>query len=136
MAVEVQALYAAIAAQVGAEVPGLQTAEFVPDAVPALPMFFCAEWTVDPQPSFGDDEVLTVATRVLVARADDRERLSRLGPYIARTGAKSIRAAMASDPSFGGSCDDSAVAAVTAAKLYQIGSETFLGAEIKLTIVG
>lgn len=136
MAVDVQALYAAIAAQVAAAVSGLETSVFVPDAVPSLPFFYPAEWQQDLTVSFGPTEGWQVTARVLVARADDRERLGRLAPFLAASGPKSIRAALAVDRSFGGSCSDSMVTALSGAKLYAFGAETFFGGEFKMTIVG
>lgn len=73
----------------------------------------------------GDD--LDLAITLLVSRGDERSSDEDLGAYIARTGDKSILAAVAADHTLGGLVDDAWVVGAQNWNVFTIANTPYLG---------
>lgn len=117
-------------------IPDLRCFEYVPESI-APPTFFPVEVEIDYDRAFnrGMDE-LTVRCQVLVSRSSDRSGQRLLKGYLAGAGPLSLKAALQSDRTLNGACDDLRVRRVAGYRLYQHGNSEFYGAEFDIHIIG
>lgn len=132
---DIAALRQGLAANAGTIV-GLRAFAYVPDAVP-VPAVFVAdiEVTFDLTFARGMDEVLAKC-RLLVSHADDRAGQAALDAYMAGSGAKSIKAALQTNRTLGGACDDLRVTSVRGYGVYEHNGTHYYGAEWSVQIIG
>lgn len=116
--------------------PKLTCFGYVPDSIPA-PCFFTAEVDVDFTGAMrrGMDE-LTVTCRVLVGRADDKSSQQLLNGYLSGSGPSSLKAALESDTTAGGACDDLMVMRVQGYRFYVHAGTEYVGAELLVKVIG
>jgi hypothetical protein len=81
------------------------------------------------------DEI-TVSCRLLVSRATDWAGQAQLDAYLIGSGTNSIKAALESDRTLGGKCDDSNVTRISGYHQYEVGSTYYYGAEISVHVIG
>jgi hypothetical protein len=89
---------------------------------PEDPIVFDA--TMDEQDEF------SLQIRILMSAADERSGQEELLAYVARTGTRSIYAAVAAEPTLGGACSYAVVTRVTAYGDIDWGGQSFFGAEL------
>lgn len=116
-------------------IAGLTCTGFVPDSV-SEPHFFTAETDVTYDRTFGGDMDLEVTCRVLVGRADDEASQKLLDGYLRGSGPASLKAAIESDPTLGGACDDVQVMRVQGYRWYEHGTNQYVGAELVVRVIG
>ncbi|SES20937.1 hypothetical protein [Lentzea albida] len=117
-------------------IPELRCFEYVPDSI-APPCFFPVEVEIEFDRAFGRGmDELTVRCQVLVAHGSDRSGQRLLKGYLAGDGPLSLKAALHSDPTLGGACDDLRVRRVAGYRLYVHNGVTFYGAELDIHIIG
>lgn len=80
-------------------------------------------------------DVYVFAVRVLVARASERSAQRALFAYASGTGSKSIKAAIESDPTLGGSADSVRVASAGNIGVYGYGEADYLGIEFTVEVI-
>lgn len=117
-------------------IPELRCFEYVPDSI-TPPTFYPVEVEIDYDRAFnrGMDE-LTVRCHLLVSSASDRSGQRLLKGYLAGSGPMSLKAALQTDRTLNGACDDLRVRRVAGYRLYQVGTTTFYGAELDIHIIG
>jgi len=114
---------------------------YVPDSV-TPPVFYAGEVTINPNGTFGGDDIVDITCRVITGHSDDKEGQRLLDEFLRRTGNSSVRAALHAargapgQYALNGACDDFSVQAVQGYRLYRIGSEVFFGAEIIVRAIG
>lgn len=116
--------------------------DYTPDSIVA-PAFYAGEVEIEPNIDFsGDTDTLTVVTRVMCARTDDKAGQKALLALLARKGPTSVRAAIlaaAGEPgefALGGACDDINIISVRGMRGYTIGTTNYVGAEIRVLAIG
>lgn len=117
-------------------IAGLICLPYMPDAI-TPPMFFVAEYEIDFDRSFGRglDEA-TFTCRALITHATDKQGQAKLDEYLAGSGAKSLKAALQTDRTLGGACDDSHVTRVYGYGLYEHGTSQYYGAQLSVHVIG
>lgn len=80
-------------------------------------------------------DVYTFSVRVLVARASERSSQKSLFAYASGTGAKSIKSAIESDKSLGGSADSVRVTGAGNIGIYGYGEADYLGVEFTVEVI-
>ena len=119
-----------------ATIQGLRVQEQVLDTAP-VPVAL-----IGPPSTVAYDEVMargadnyTFSVRVLVARADARSGQVTLGEYLSGSGARSVKAAIESDPTLGGAADTCRVTSATGIGIYPYGDIDYLGADFSLEVI-
>lgn len=114
----------------------LHAFDYCPDALPE-PCFFVAEIDVDFDKTMrrGSDE-LTVTTRVMVSRADDKSGQLKLRSFMRGGGVTSVKKMIEADRTLGGACDDLRVTKARGNRLYNVGEARYYGVEFEVFIVG
>jgi hypothetical protein len=121
----------------------LETYGYVPDN-PSIPCFYAGEVTIN-NLTFGEEaghDDVEIVCRVLTSRASDRNGQLLLDALLSRSGAGSIRAALwnargePGEYALDGACDDFGIRQIRGYRLYQVGSDTFYGAEIVIRAIG
>ncbi len=127
-----------------AEIDHLDTYAHTPGSV-VVPCVYPTNVTIDPNgagASFGGSDTAEVVLRVLTSAADDLDGQTLLDEYLARTGPKSIRAALETarggpgEYALGGAADDLHVVRIDGYRLYTEGTDEFYGAEITVRVIG
>ncbi|AIJ26363.1 hypothetical protein AMETH_6330 [Amycolatopsis methanolica 239] len=117
-------------------ITGLICLPYTPDSV-TPPMFFVAEYEIDFDRAFGRGlDELTATCRVLVSHATDKQAQAKLDQYLTGGGPRSLKAALQSDRTLGGACDDSRVTRVFGYGLYEHGTSQFFGAQLSVHVIG
>jgi hypothetical protein len=125
----------ATAAEAAAGDTGLTCLGYVPDSITA-PVFYAGEVEIDYTTStLGGTDVLDVTCRVLVGRADDQSSQRLLDAYLSG-GAGGLRDAIEFDGTLGEVCHDVMVTRVRGYGTYDIGPDTYLGAELTVRVIG
>lgn len=70
----------------------------------------------------------TFSIYVIVGAASDQHAQNNLMPYLAPSGAKSVRAAIEGDPTLGGVADSTRVTMIESVGSYEIGGARYIGA--------
>jgi hypothetical protein len=130
---DIQAVRTGLAANVNT-IPGLTCYGFVPDSV-SEPCFMVGEVDITYDLTFRGMDELIVTCRLLVSRADDAASQKALNAYLGR-GAKSVKRAIEDEETLGGACDDVRVQRVQGYRFYQHGSNTYVGAEFIVQVIG
>lgn len=78
----------------------------------------------------------TIAVRVYVGKASDRNAQEKLDAYIAGSGADSVKQALETDPTLNGACQSLRVTQVRGYGVYPIGGVEYLGAEFVIDVIG
>jgi hypothetical protein len=127
----------ALASTAAAAFTGVTGYDYVPDAV-TTPAFVVGDNTVDYLQTFGTDDNLTFLCRILLDRADGDGKTPQriLGQYMSRTGDLSVKAALESEPTLGGVCDDLVVRGARGPRAYTIGNQNLIGAEFTVQVIG
>lgn len=120
-----------------AAIPGLYTAAQAPAKVRQTPLAY-----VTPAPEGGEywqnGGGLTVhhlQVTLLVSLAQGHERAQQqLDPFIAKSGASSVKAAIEADPTLGGAATDCKVSGYRQYDGYEHGGELFLGARFPVEV--
>lgn len=117
-------------------IPELRCYEYVPDSI-APPCFYPLEVEIDYDRAFarGMDE-LTVRCLLLVSRGSDRSGQRLLKGYLAGSGPLSLKAALQTDRTLNGACDDLRVRRVAGYRLYEHSGKEHYGAELDIHIIG
>lgn len=130
----VTALRSGIAANL-ATISGLRTSAFVPDN-PAPPVAVVLPTSIDFDSAMGRGMDLYRFDVVVIAnRASERSAQSTLDAYCNPTGSSSIKAAIESDKTLGGSAFDCRVTELTAYGPIQVGDVTFLAATFAVSVL-
>lgn len=119
-----------------ATIAGLKTWAWLPDSV-VPPVFYTADLLIEFDRAFahGLDDLI-VTCRVLVSKADDRAGQAKLDGYMRGSGLTSVKAALESDRTLGGACDDVHVMRVLGFGLYQHQGVDYMGAEWITHVIG
>lgn len=123
------------------EAGDLQCFGYVPNDIDP-PCFYAGEATIDPNVTFGDDDIVEIICRLLTSTADDEAGQLLLDKYLARKGDSSVRAALLAargapgQAALDGACDDFNIQRVAGYRLYRVGERTFYGAEITIRAIG
>lgn len=120
-----------------ATIAGLATYGYVPDSIIA-PTFFAGEVdiTYDAAYARGMDDI-RVTCKILAAPATEVQTgQQRLDGYLKGAGPTSLKAAIESDDTLGGACDDLRVERVQGYRLYELGGVTYIGAELIVRVIG
>ncbi len=121
----------------------LITVAYTPDSV-VTPVCFVAEFDInyDKAMNRGMDEI-DYTMRVLVSRSDDKSGAARLNALLSGSGPGSLKTAIESErhngtggTSLAGACDDYHVRAVQGMRWYQHDQISYLGAEIRVHVIG
>lgn len=137
---DIAAIRQGLADVVEAAIPGLNAFGYVPDSIPE-PCFYAGEVEIDYDLAYqrGMDEA-RVSCRVLVGRAEDKAGQAALDLYLAGSGSSSVKAAIEGTPgvaqTLGGACDDLHVMRVRGYRLYQVGENTYYGAQFTVRVIG
>lgn len=84
--------------------------------------------------SMDGEEDLTFAVTVAVSWADQRAAQLNLDPYLAATGAKSVKAAIDGDPTLGGIVNFCRVASVEEERVAPVNQVDYLAADLVLEV--
>jgi hypothetical protein len=117
-------------------IPELNPLDFMPDAIPE-PMFAVGEMDITFDRTFGrgsDEAVITC--RVLVSRADDKSGQQKLRDFMAGGGVNSVKAAIESDRTLDGACDDLHVRSARGNRLFVVGETRYYGVEFDVYVIG
>lgn len=132
---DIAAIVAGIAANLSS-INGLRVQEEILDTAP-VPVAL-----IGPPTSVTYDEVMargadtyTFSVRVLVARASERRAQLSLGSYLSGAGDLSIKAAIESDPTLGGSAQTCRVTSANGVGVYPYGDLEYLGADFALEVI-
>lgn len=123
-------------ADAAGQITGLAAFPYLPDSIPA-PAFVVGDVRVDFDQTFGrglDQAVITC--QVLLGRADDKASQSALNGYLSGAGAPAVKAALETDGTLGGACDDVHVRRVIGRRYYQVGDTQYVGAEFEVLVIG
>lgn len=122
--------------------PALITHAFTPDSV-VVPCCFVAEYDVDFDKAMGRGlDAVDFTMRVLVSRTDDKSGAARLNGLLSGSGAGRLKDAIESDrrqnggTGLGGACDDYRVVQAQGMRWYQHDQITYLGAELRVHVIG
>jgi len=121
----------------------LTTFAYTPDSV-VTPVCFVAEYDVDFDRTMGRGlDAIDFTMRVLVSRADDKSGAERLNNLLSGSGGPSLKEAIESErqngpggTGLGGACDDYHVRAAQGMRWYQHDQISYLGAEIRVHVIG
>jgi hypothetical protein len=119
-----------------ATIAELRCFEYVPDSI-APPTFFPVEIEIDFDKTYGrgmDD--FTVRCHILVSHGSDRSGQRLLKGYLAGSGPLSLKAALQSDRTLGGACDDLRLRRINGYRIYEHQGKNFYGAELDVHIIG
>jgi hypothetical protein len=126
-------LRAGLATNLGT-IPGLRTTTETPDTVsPPIAIINVANVSFDKTGSRGLDEYNFVITCV-VGRVGERTAQRLLDSYVSSTGASSVKLAIESDRTLGGSCDTLRVTDMRNYGSIVIGEVTYLAAEFNVVV--
>lgn len=132
---DVASIQAGLASLLGS-ISGLRTQDqtrdivAIPVAVIGLPDSVTYDFTFA---RGADTYVFTV--RVLTGRASERAAGVLLASYLSGTGSSSIKAAVESDPTLGGSADTTRVQSASGIGAYQYGDIDYLGVEFTIEVI-
>lgn len=116
-----------------ATITGLRTAAEIPDN-PSPPIAVVALRTIEYDQSFQRGLALyTFTVTVIVGRVAEREAQRRLNDYSDNTGNSSVKQAIESDKTLGGSAFDCRVVSLDNIGALQLNDATYLGAEFTVT---
>lgn len=121
----------------------LTTLPYTPDSV-VPPMCFVAEYDIDYDKAMGRAlDAVDFTLRVLVGRADDLSAAQLLNDLLSGSGGPSLKQAIESERQNGpagtglaGACDDYHVRAIQGMRWYQHDGISYLGAEIRVHVIG
>ncbi len=121
----------------------LTTVAFTPDSV-VPPMCFVAEYDIDYDKAYGRGmDAVDFTLRVLVSRTDDLSGAQLLNDLLSGSGGPSLKEAIESERQNGpsgtglaGACDDYHVRAVQGMRWYQHDQISYLGADIRVHVIG
>lgn len=124
-----------IAANV-ATITDLNTLDFGPDDGEE-PLFWVGsiEETFDTAMGRGQDE-LAVTCWLIVARADDQAGQKAVREYMSGSGSRSIRTAIRTDKTLGGSASDVRAVSARGPIPIELGANKFIGAQFTLQVIG
>lgn len=116
-----------------ATIAGLRTAAELPDN-PSPPIAVVALRSIEYDGSFQKGlAVYTFTVTVIVGRVAEREAQRRLNAYSDNTGASSVKSAIESDKTLGGSAFDVRVVSLDNIGQLQLNDATYLGADFTVT---
>lgn len=116
-----------------ATITGLRTAAEVPDN-PNPPIAVVALRSIDYDQAFQKGlAVYTFTVTVIVSRVDERGAQRRLNDYADNTGSYSVKTAIESDKTLGGSAFDCRVVSMDNIGALQLNDATYLAAEFTVT---
>lgn len=116
-----------------ATISGLRTAAELPDN-PSPPIAVVALRSIEYDGSFQKGlAVYTFTVTVIVGRVAEREAQRRLNAYSDNTGASSVKSAIESDKTLGGSAFDVRVVSLDNIGQLQLNDATYLGADFTVT---
>lgn len=136
-----RAIAAAIAAGVADDV-GLTVTWYVPQSVVAPHAYVLPGRTDFDQAMQHGVERMTFTVQVLVSLGDAETANEALDGFIAGTGATSIKAAIEAargedgEPALDGACGDVHVRSADGYTQYEFGTETYLGAQLAVLVIG
>lgn len=117
-------------------ITGLTCYGYVPDSI-SEPAFFVAEVDIDFTGAMARGmDTLMITCRVLVSRAEDWASQALLDGYLSGSGVTSLKAAIESDTTLGGECDDLMVMRTQGYRFYEHSSAQYVGAELVVKVVG
>jgi hypothetical protein len=114
---------------------------FVPASV-SEPHFYVGEITLQYDQTFGGMGDVVLLCRVLACRADDEAGQRLLKDFMRPTGPTSLKAALEAgrgepgEMALDGACDDFHVLRVQNHRQYTVGSNTYIGAEWPVHVIG
>jgi hypothetical protein len=112
---------------------------YVPDSV-SEPHAYVGELSIDYDQTYSGLELVTAVCRVLVSRADDKAGQAVLKGFMRRTGPTSVKYGLEGDRSvpqtLDGVCHDLHVTRVQGHRAYQVGTDSYYGAEWTVRIIG
>ncbi|NMO52028.1 hypothetical protein HH310_12575 [Actinoplanes sp. TBRC 11911] len=121
------------------QVKGLTAYAFCPDAIEP-PTFYCGEVEIKYHQTYGGDAEVMVMGYLLTSHAEDEAGQALLDQYLSVGTAKSVVDAIEGLPgnpqSLGGACDDLVIGNATGYRTYQVGTGTFYGAKLPITVIG
>lgn len=116
-------------------VSGLRVFDFVPDSFSPPAAVVSLPESIDFDFSFREgSHRLTVPVYVLVGKASDRSARDQLSVYMANSGASSIKAAIESDPTLGGTAQTARVSRATVQVMTVAGMD-FLAASFDVDVI-
>lgn len=116
-----------------ATISGLRTAAELPDN-PSPPIAVVALRSIEYDGSFQKGlAVYTFTVTVIVGRVAEREAQRRLNAYSDNTGSSSVKSAIESDKTLGGSAFDVRVVSLDNIGQLQLNDATYLGADFTVT---
>jgi len=134
---DIAAIRAAVAAAVGSAMSDVQTFGVVPDRIEA-PAFSAGEVEIDYDKTFGPGgtglQELVCKGRIYASRADVTAGQANLDAYLARTGSRSVKAAVEADRTLGGVCRTLRVERVHGYGRYEVGGVDYYGAQFDIRI--
>ena len=114
-------------------ISGLRTAAELPDN-PSPPIAVVALRSIEYDQSFAKGlAVYTFTVTVIVGRVAEREAQRRLNAYSDNTGSSSVKSAIESDKTLGGSAFDVRVVSLDNIGQLQLNDATYLGADFTVT---
>ncbi|KFU81013.1 hypothetical protein BB31_11570 [Amycolatopsis lurida NRRL 2430] len=117
-------------------IEGLRCFPFVPDAI-SPPAWFVAEVEVEYDTTFGRGmDTVYLTCRLLVSHATDRTGQEQLDGYLVGIGPRSVKTALETDQSLGGTCDAVRVQRCSGYGLYEHNGNQYYGAEWRVLIIG
>jgi hypothetical protein len=132
---DLNAVASGIAANV-ATITDLNTLDFGPDDG-TDPLFWVGsiEEQFDTAMGRGQDE-LSVTCWLIASRADDESGQTEVRRYMSGSGTKSIRTAIRTDKTLGGSASDVRAVSARGPIPIELGSNRFIGAQFTLQVIG
>ena len=132
----------AAAARTVSSDPELITMAYTPDSV-ETPCCFVAEYDLDFDRAMSRGlDAVDITMRVLVSRADDKSAAARLNALLSGAGGGALKSAIESDrrqnggTGLAGACDDYRVERIQGMRWYQHDQITYLGAELRVHVIG
>jgi len=146
MALDVDAVCEALAAAVNAAALTINDQQvtataFAPDAV-STPHFFCAEYVLNYDKTFGAESELTLTCRLIVARGTDYAAQKGLRALASHVGSNSIPAVIRAargapgQAALDGAADDLHLVRAQGPRLYEINGVEHYGLEFTVFVMG
>ena len=108
----------------GITITDLDPYPFIPDSI-SPPTLAVGRMQIDYDQTFGGLEQAVVTLHVFASRADSQEGQATLLPFMAGTGASSIKAALEADRTLDGACDTLRVESCEGPGLVDVGGIQF-----------
>jgi hypothetical protein len=115
-------------------IPGLRAHATMPDVLTAPAAVVYRRSTTFDSSMDGDSDDLTCAVTVMVEYTGERIAQTALDTYLGRSGANSIRAALAGDPTLGGVVDFAEVVSAERDRIVEWAGVKYLAADLVVQV--